>query len=470
MIDVRKYSGRNVGVLGLGATGISAVESLTGSGAYVSAWDDSSQRCRLATGRGFSIVNFGQEGVGHLHFLLVSPGIPLVYPKPHPVIELARQEGVQIISDVELLQEACPTANYIGVTGTNGKSTVTALLAHLIRKGGKVAEVGGNFGSPVLGLEMLGSDGTYVLELSSYQLDLARNVFFDIAIWTNLSPDHLERHGSLDGYICAKKNIFKGSGGFAVVGVDDKISQDVFHELVSRNDRVVVPVSVERSVKRGISVVNGILYDTMDSLPGFVMDVTKLAELPGSHNWHNIAIAYAAARLMGLSRDAVSGSVSSYTGLPHRMEKVGLINGVTYINDSKATNMVAAAKALACYDKIYWIMGGRAKEIAIGEVDELLSRVLRIYTIGESGAEFEKSFRERLHVRNSGTLVKAFSDATKDVMSDGDDGGVVLLSPACASFDQFENFEARGEAFRKLVAKLQRSQEPGGRVAGIGAL
>ena len=360
MIDVTKHSGKNIGVLGLGATGISAAENLNRDGASVFAWDDSLQRRHLAMGRDIRITNFFQKGVGHLDFLLVSPGIPLFHPKPHRIVLLAKQEGVRLVSDLELLQEACPAANYVGVTGTNGKSTVTALLGHLLQQSRKTIQVGGNLGNPVLDLEMLGADGMYVLELSSYQLDLASNIFFNIAIWTNLSPDHLERHGSLEAYIRAKKKIFKGSHGFAVVGVDDKESQNVFDELVSEGDRVVVPVSAERPVAQGVSVVDGILYDAIDCPPKFVMNVTGLTHLPGSHNWHNIAIAYAAARLAGLSRSVFAESVDTYPGLPHRMEKVGLHNGVTYVNDSKATNMAAAAKALACYNKIYWIMGGRA--------------------------------------------------------------------------------------------------------------
>ena len=468
MIDVTKHSGKNVGVLGLGATGISAAENLTRDGASVSAWDDSAERRRLATGRDITITNFVQKGLGHLDFLLVSPGIPLFHPKPHRIVLLAKQEGVRIVSDLELLQEACPTANYVGVTGTNGKSTVTALLGHLLRQSGKTIQVGGNLGNPVLDLEMLGTDGTYVLELSSYQLDLASNVFFDIAIWTNLSPDHLERHGSLGAYIRAKKKIFMGSAGFAVVGVDDTESQNVFDELVSEGNRVVVPVSAERPIAGGISVVDGILYDAIDSSPEFVMNVTDLAHLPGSHNWHNIAIAYATTRLVGLSRSVFTERVDTYPGLPHRMEKVGLHNGVTYVNDSKATNMAAAAKALACYNKVYWIMGGRAKAIAIDEVLPMSSRISHVYTIGESGIEFEKNFGEKFRVKNSGTLAKAVVDATNDAMSDFDGGGVVLLSPACASFDQFKNFEARGAAFRQLVAKLRDSHKVDKSTTGTG--
>ena len=458
MINVRKYRGKNVGVLGLGATGISAAENLTRAGARVSAWDDSAQRCHLAITCGFSIVNFIQEGLGHLDCLLVSPGIPMFHPEPHPIVVLAKREGVKIVSDVELLQESCPVANYIGVTGTNGKSTVTALLDHLLRCGGKNSRAGGNIGSPALDLEMLGADGTYVLELSSYQLDLVRNTFFNIAIWTNLSPDHLERHGTLDGYIRAKKNIFMGMGGFAVIGVDDEASQAVFDELVSKNDRVVIPVSAERSVAGGVSVVDGILCDAMNSISESVMDVKGLTQLPGSHNWQNIALAYAAVRLMGLGKDAFVKSVATYTGLPHRMEKVGLHSGVTYVNDSKATNMAAAAKALACYNRIYWIMGGRAKEITVEEVLPMLSSVMHIYTIGESGGKFEKIFRGKVHVKNSGTLAKAFIDATNAAMSDVDIGSVVLLSPGCASFDQFENFEARGLAFKGLFSELRPLQ------------
>ena len=469
MIDVTKHSGKNVGVLGLGATGISAAKNLTRDGASVFAWDDSSQRRRLATGQGIRITNFVQKGLGHLDFLLVSPGIPLFYPRPHRIALLAKEKGVRIVSDLELLQEACPTANYVGVTGTNGKSTVTALLGHLLRQSGKNIQVGGNLGNPVLDLEMLGTDGIYVLELSSYQLDLASTIFLDTAIWTNLTPDHLERHGSLEAYIRAKKKIFMGAGGLAVIGVDDKQSQAVFDELVSEGDRIVVPVSAEQPVAQGISVVDGLLYDAIDSSPEFVMNVTNLAHLPGSHNWHNIAIAYAVIRLVGLSGSIFKESLETYPGLPHRMEKVGRYNGVTYVNDSKATNMAAAAKALACYSKVYWIMGGRAKAIDIDEVLPMSSRILYVYTIGESAAEFEKNLGGKFRVKNSGTLAKAVVDATNDAMSDVDGGGVVLLSPACASFDQFANFEARGTAFRQLVGKLSGSCKINKPAAGTGA-
>jgi UDP-N-acetylmuramoylalanine--D-glutamate ligase len=378
MIRITKHRGHKVGILGFGATGLSAAESLNKGGADVLVWDDHQPRRCFAARSGFAIIDFCIEGLGDLDLLFVSPGVPLVYPEPHPVVALARSSGIRIISDIELLQASCPSARYIGVTGTNGKSTVTSLLGHVLLSSGKIVQAGGNLGNPALSLQMLDSNGTYVLELSSYQLDLTREVFFDVAVWTNLSPDHIDRHGTFDGYIRAKKNIFDGRGGYAVIGVDDEVSQNLFNELVEK-----------------------------------------------------------------------------YPGLPHRMEKIATVDGVTYINDSKATNVAATAKALSCFQKLYWIVGGQAKNTSVKELLPVLSGVVHAYTIGESGKHFEEMLQEWVPVTNSGTLAAAFDQATNLAAGNTDSGAVVLLSPGCASFDQFLNFEARGEVFRKLVAELR---------------
>jgi len=382
---------------------------------------------------------------------------------------MAHNSGIRIISDVELLQGSCPSACYIGVTGTNGKSTVTSLLGHVLSSSGKSVQTGGNLGQPALSLQMLDAQGTYVLELSSYQLDLMQGVFVDVAVWTNLSPDHIDRHGTLDGYISAKKTIFEGKGGYAVVGVDDETSQILFNELVEKNDRVVIPVSAERNVDNGVSVVNGILRDDINSESVHVMNVQDIGSLQGPHNWQNTGIAYAAARAVGLRLSAFSDSVGTYPGLPHRMETIRTVNGVTYVNDSKATNVAAASKALSCFQKIYWIVGGRAKGSSVKELVSALSSVVHAYTIGESGKHFEEILQGWVPVTNSGTLTAAFHQATNLAASNMDADAVVLLSPGCASFDQFVNFEARGEAFRKLVLELSHLEKDDGQLTMNGA-
>ena len=462
MIQITKYCGQKVGILGFGATGVSAAESLSKGGANVLIWDDHWKRRCFAVRSGFRVIDFSLEGLSDLDLLFVSPGVPLVYPEPNPIVAMARSSGIKIISDIELLQGSCPSACYVGVTGTNGKSTVTSLLGHVLSSSGKSVQTGGNLGEPALSLQMLDAEGIYVLELSSYQLDLTQKAFFDVAVWTNLSLDHIERHGSLDGYIRAKKTIFEGSGGCAVVGVDDEVSQKLFNELVEKNDRMVIPVSAERHVDNGVSVVNGILRDDINSRSVHVMNVQGLASLQGTHNWHNAALAYAAARAVGVRTPAFIDSIGIYPGLPHRMETIGTVNGVTYINDSKATNVAATAKALSCFQKIYWIVGGRAKGTSVKELVPALSGVVHAYTIGESGKHFEAILQEWVPVTNSRTLAIAFDQATDLATCNMDGDTVVLLSPGCASFDQFVNFEARGEAFRKLVVELNQREKDGG--------
>lgn len=457
MIWIAKYSGQKVGVLGLGITGISAVESLNRSGVNVSVWDDCQKRRLLAENLGFSVIDFRIEGLGNIDLLFVSPGIPLAYPEPHPIVGLARRNGVKIVSDMELLQQSCPNAHYIGVTGTNGKSTVTSLIGHLLRHVGGPVQVGGNLGKPALGLEMLDEGGTYVLELSSYQLDLIKQEFFNVAVWTNLSPDHIDRHGTFNNYFEAKKKIFSGNGGHAIIGVDDEISLNLFQELKAENNRLVIPVSAGRHVKNGVSVASGVLCDDIDSRSRQVMDVTNIATLRGVHNWRNIGLAYAAVRAAGLSSSEFVENLGTYPGLPHRLEVVGIYKGVTYVNDSKATNLASAASALSCFQSIYWIMGGRAKDVSVVQFASALSRVVHAFTIGESGKVFAEMLEGRVPVINSKSLAAAVGQATSLALSNTDTSPVVLLSPGCASFDQFANFEARGRAFCDIVAELHGS-------------
>jgi UDP-N-acetylmuramoylalanine--D-glutamate ligase len=344
-----------------------------------------------------------------------------------------------------------PRQRYVGITGTNGKSTTTTLIAHILRQGGKRVEVGGNLGAAALSLEPLPGDGIYVLELSSYQLELTPTAICDVAILLNVTPDHLSRHGGIDGYIDAKALILrpKGRGSIGVLGVDDQPCRDLFARLQGAG-RKLIPISVERAVAGGVDALDGLLIDRTGAQPEQVFDLKTIATLPGSHNWQNAAAAYVAAKAMGLGRDAIIAGLKSYPGLAHRQELIATIDGVRYVNDSKATNADAAAKALACYDNIHWIIGGRAKEGGLAGLDPFYPRARHAYLIGECANEFARQLRGKLPFTQCGTLDKAVAAAHREAKQ----GAVVLLSPACASWDQYPNFEARGDHFRTLVNAL----------------
>jgi UDP-N-acetylmuramoylalanine--D-glutamate ligase len=311
--------------------------------------------------------------------------------------------------------------------------------------------VGGNLGAAALSLEPLPGDGIYVLELSSYQLELTPTPICDVAILLNITPDHLSRHGGMDGYIDAKALILhpKGRGSIGVLGVDDQPCRDLFAKLQSTG-RKLIPTSVERAVAGGVDAVNGMLTDRTGPHPEEVLDLRSIATLPGSHNWQNAAAAYVAATAMGLDRAPIVAGLRSYPGLAHRQQLIATVNGVRYVNDSKATNADAAAKALVCYEPIYWIIGGRAKEGGLAGLDPFYPRVRHAYLIGECADDFAKQLRGKLPFTQCGTLDKAVAAAHRDAKA----GAVVLLSPACASWDQYPNFEARGDHFRRLVGAL----------------
>ncbi len=294
---------------------------------------------------------------------MLSPGIPHTHPKPHPVAAAARAAGVPIIGDVELLVQSAPDAGYVGVTGTNGKSTTTALIGHILAASGRRVEVGGNLGTAALSLEPLDRNGTYVLELSSYQLELTPSLACDVAILLNITPDHLDRHGGMAGYVAAKRRIFEHQqpADAAVVGIDDEICRGIAGEVRRARCQTVVPISAERAVEGGVYVVDGILTDDTEAKAARVMEMRRAPRLPGRHNWQNAAAAFAAARRAGVSADAAAAGIASFPGLAHRQELIAAIDGIRYVNNSKATNADAAAKALACYDAIYWIAGGLPK-------------------------------------------------------------------------------------------------------------
>jgi UDP-N-acetylmuramoylalanine--D-glutamate ligase len=456
MIPLNALPTQTFAVLGLGLSGRAAAEALVAAGKTVRAWDDNAQARAVAAGRGIPLADLAAEGLAGAEALLLSPGIPHTHPAPHPVAAMAKAAGVPIIGDVELLFRAQPDAVYIGITGTNGKSTTTALIGHILSHAGRPAAVGGNLGPPVLAFPPLGADGYYVLEMSSYQLELTPSQAFDVAVLLNITPDHLDRHCGFDGYMAAKRLIFDGApaGAAAVIGADDDACEAIATDL-RRLGRRVLAISGERVHPGGVYATGGWLIDATRGRPVAVLNLRDAAALPGAHNAQNAAAAYAAAISLGIAPETAAAAIATFPGLAHRQERIAVIDGVTFINDSKATNAEAAAKALGSYRAIYWIAGGRPKEGDLSALYPFLNRVRHAFLIGEAEARFAAELDGRVAVSRCGTLDRAVTEARDQALRDGATGATVLLSPACASFDQFANFEARGAAFRALVEAMQ---------------
>jgi UDP-N-acetylmuramoylalanine--D-glutamate ligase len=458
MIPVTAYQGQDVAVLGLARTGLAAAAALRAGGARVHAWDDAAPRREAAAAEGIPIAEPARLDWPRMAALVMSPGIPHTHPKPHPAAAAARQAKVPVIGDIELLVRSAPAARYVAVTGTNGKSTTTALIGHILKNSGREVAVGGNLGTPVLSFAPLGKDGIYVLEMSSYQLELTQSLACDVAVLLNVTPDHLERHGGMAGYVAAKERIFNNqtASQAAVVGMDDEICRGIAGKLRRERRRAVVPISAERPVEGGVYVADGVMTDATGARAAGVMDMRRAPHLPGRHNWQNAAAAFAAARRVGIPAETAAAGIESFPGLAHRQELIAAIDGVRYVNDSKATNADAAARALVCYDAIYWIAGGVPKEGGIEPLRPLFPRIRRAFLIGEAAASFATTLGDAVAHTRSGDLATAVEQARTAATAERAQGAVVLLSPACASFDQFANFEARGEAFRALVADIAR--------------
>ena len=447
--------GKTVAVMGLGKSGTSAARALAASGASVWVWDDNAAARAQAEADGLVVVDLATAELSSLALVLWSPGIPHTYPHPHPAADRARAAGVPLVCDVELLARACPQARFVGITGTNGKSTTTTLIAHILKAAGKSVAVGGNLGIPALDLDALGAEGVYVLELSSYQLELLAQARFDVAVLLNVTPDHLARHGGMDGYFAAKASLFDRlrPGAVAVIGADDAYGRRL---LAQPLDAAMVAVSVEAPLA-GVHAEAGTLIDESGAA---IVDLTGFPHLPGRHNWQNAAIAFAATRALGVAREEIVEAIASYPGLAHRQELVGVVDGIAYVNDSKATNADAAEKAMVCYDTIYWIIGGQAKEGGITSLTALFPRIRRAFLIGEATEAFAATLDGQVAYERCGTLDVAVAQARAAALAEALPGAVVLLSPACASWDQFKSFEHRGDVFRALVAALpgQRGQ------------
>lgn len=449
------FKGRTVAVFGLGKAGKAAVQWLVNAGAIVYASDDRADVLRMEVPEGVHLVSYADFPWDNIRTLVLSPGVPLTHPEPHPVVHQARAAGCRIICEVELLYTAAPTARYIGITGTNGKSTTTALIGHIAQEAGLTTAVGGNLGTPTCALPVLDKNGVYILELSSYQLDLIDHLRCNTSILLNITPDHLDRHGDMTGYVKAKRRIFdhQKAEDTAIIAVDDEYTSHIYQQMHAAG-HTTIPVSAQHVLEQGISVCDGVLHDMTEEQPQSY-PLGELIHLPGQHNAQNIAAAYAAMRQEEILPQKIITAITHFTGLPHRIQYLANINGVRFINDSKATNAVAAEKALNSFDNIYWIAGGKAKEGGITSLTHCFPKIAEAFFIGEAAEEFAHTFGGAVSHRLSHTLDDAFAQASEAAFARKDTHPVVLLSPACASFDQFANFEERGAAFCRLVEELE---------------
>nr|WP_316627338.1 UDP-N-acetylmuramoyl-L-alanine--D-glutamate ligase [uncultured Brevundimonas sp.] len=459
MIAVPGFEGRRVAVFGLGRSGITAARALQAGGALPILWDDGVSGRMQAEAEGFQVQDLTAADWSGFAALVLSPGAPLTHPKPHWTVERAHQAGVPVIGDVELFGRALAArprdqrSRVVAITGTNGKSTTTALIGWVLKSAGLTVHVGGNIGIGVLALPEPTADAVYVIEVSSYQLDLTTTFAPDVAILTNISPDHLDRHGGMEGYVAAKRRIFahQTPDAVALIGVDEDWGRGIASQLSQR----VIAVSTIPSPPRGEGYVAqaGALWKDGEH----IADLTPARSLPGRHNAQNAAFAYAAARALGVSHAAAVKGLLTFPGLAHRMETVARVGAVRFVNDSKATNADAARQALSSYPSVFWIAGGVPKAGGIDDLADLFPRVSKAYLIGQAADAFAATLGAAPHVISQ-TLDAAVAAAAADAAAAGGEQ-VVLLSPACASFDQFADFEARGEAFRAAVQTLASTPE-----------
>ena len=459
MIPVTTFADKKVAVFGLGGSGLASASALLAGGADVVAFDDDAQSVAKANAAGIPTADLRHADWSKIAALVLAPGVPLTHPQPHWVVGLARNAGVEVIGDIELFcrerARQAPDAPFVAITGTNGKSTTTALIAHLAASAGMDAERGGNIGTAILSLLPPQPDRVHVIECSSYQIDLSPSIDPSIGILINLTEDHLDRHGTMEHYAAVKERLVAGvpPGGTAIVGVDDEWCQQIAVRLAKLGKRVV-RVSVRRQLSNGLFVDNGRIMRAGEGDPRLIAELGGIGSLRGVHNAQNAACAAAAALALGLKPEAIQAGLRSFPGLPHRMEEVGRRGAVLFVNDSKATNADSAAQALACFSDIFWIAGGKPKTGGIESLRSFFPRIRKAYLIGEAATDFAATLGRDVPHEIDGTLDKALAAAARDAEAAAAAQPVVLLSPACASFDQYRNFEVRGDAFRALVRAL----------------
>jgi UDP-N-acetylmuramoylalanine--D-glutamate ligase len=435
MIVSPVFSGKRYAVLGLARSGLAVVETLLASGAHVMAWDNREEPRVLLADR-VELADPLTADLSGYDGVVVSPGIPL---NRHPIAEVAAAAGVPVIGDIELFAQARPSLpahKVVGITGTNGKSTTTALVHHLLESAGVPTLMGGNIGLPILGEEPLPEGGVYVLELSSYQIDITQSLNCDVAALLNITPDHLDRYDGFGAYVASKARLFlmQTECSYAVFGIGDDETASIAGMQVTRH----APGRVRFADGRDLA-------DLQKDWPS----------LQGPHNLQNAAVAVSIVEALGLTREQWEAAIPSFRGLPHRMERVAEADGVLFINDSKATNPASTAPALAAFPpnpepRIHWIVGGLPKGEDLGECAPYFGNVAAAYTIGDAGPMFAELLSPHMKVCRS----EMMAEAIREAIAQAKPGDVVMLSPACASFDQFRDYEARGDAFRQIVAAL----------------
>ncbi len=460
MTPVKTFGGKTVAVFGLGASGIATAQALLAGGARVVAWDDTASSVEKARAKQIETRDLREIDWSGIAALVLAPGVPFTHPVPHWSVGLARNAAVEVIGDIELFcrerKARAPNAPFVAITGTNGKSTTTALIAHILKSAGREVGLGGNLGTPILALEPPSPARVHVIECSSFQIDLAPSLDPSIGLLLNLSPDHIDRHGTFENYAAVKAKLIAGvqPGGTAVIGVDDNLSAAIA-DRVDRAGTRVLRVSVRRPLSDGIFLEGERISFAQGGATLFSAPLTGIGSLRGTHNAQNAACAFAAANALGISYEQIAAALRSFPGLAHRMEEVGRKGNVLFINDSKATNADAAARALASFTEIFWIAGGKPKEGGLAGLEGYFPRIRKAYLIGESADAFSRQLGAVPHVI-SGTLEKALAAASSDAEAANLQHPVVLLSPACASYDQFPNFEVRGDTFRSLVRSMVR--------------
>jgi UDP-N-acetylmuramoylalanine--D-glutamate ligase len=452
MTPVTTFSGQRVALFGLGGSGLATARALLAGGAEVVAWDDGAEGVAKADAEGIPTADLREQDWASFAALVLSPGVPLTHPEPHWTVRLAQDAGVAILGDIELFcrerRAVAPGAPFVAITGTNGKSTTTALIAHVLRQAGRDVQMGGNIGTAILSLEPPDGTRVHVIEMSSFQIDLTPSLDPSVGVLMNVTPDHLDRHGTMEQYAAIKERLIQGAD-LAVVGIDDAPSRAIAERRAERLVRVHVgagPVPGE-----GLCAAGGLVRDGAGTE---LADVNGVGSLRGAHNWQNAAVAIAVARALGVEPEAIRAGLASFPGLPHRMEEVGRRGRVLFVNDSKATNADSTEKALTAFRDIHWILGGKAKDGGIFPLVPYFERIAHAYLIGAASDAFAATLEGAVPYTRCGTLDVAVEKAAEGAAASGAPEPVVLLSPACASYDQFRNFEIRGDRFRELVQAL----------------
>ena len=460
MTPITIYRGRTIAVFGLGSSGLATCAALAAGGATIVAFDDKPAKVAEAEDKGVTVGDLRETEWDKITALVLAPGVPLTHPEPHWVVKLARRAEVEVIGDIELFcrerRARAPKSPFAAITGTNGKSTTTALLAHILAKNGRDVAVGGNLGTPILSLASPSHARTHVIECSSFQIDLAPTLDPAVGVLLNVTLDHIDRHGTFQNYAAIKERVITGVGlhGTAVVGVDDDFCASVA-DRAERERTKVVRVSVRRKfASDGIFLEGESLTDMERGKRRYTLSLSGIGSLRGTHNAQNAAAAYASARALGLAPEEIEFAMRNFPGLHHRMEEVARKGAVLFINDSKATNADSAARALESFDEIFWIAGGRAKEGGIATLEGYFPRIRKAYLIGESAPVFAAGLEGKVKYEVVRTLDRAVEHAAREAAASAAPQPVVLLSPACASYDQYPNFEVRGNEFRDLVLAL----------------